>query len=340
MQEEIMKGYKAGVNLGGWISQCDLTPERIARFIAKEDIARIASWKLDHVRLPFDYPVLEEVSGVDGFAVIDTLIGWCKDCGLNVVLDMHHAPGYVFDRDDKRLFTDAAVQDHFFSIWEKFAGRYKSEGTNLLFELMNEITDPHGDTWNRIARTAIEKIHAIDPKRFILLGGPYYNSAAGLDLLEVWDDERILYNFHFYEPFLFTHQRAGWSWLKNTDIRQPYPGKIEGVDQIKKVLPKNDDFANHSNEKGEIDRDFVLKKMAPAINFARRTGKTLYCGEYGAIDLADMDSRVNWLRDVTALFNEHNIGRAYWSYKGMNFSSIDSQGNPVSAALVSAIASV
>ena len=47
-------GYKNGVNLGGWLSQCGYEKEHIAGFITEADIDRIASWGCDHVRLPFD----------------------------------------------------------------------------------------------------------------------------------------------------------------------------------------------------------------------------------------------------------------------------------------------
>ena len=51
-------GYKAGVNLGGWISQFrQAKKEHFDSFITEEDIKQIASWGMDHVRLPIDYMV-------------------------------------------------------------------------------------------------------------------------------------------------------------------------------------------------------------------------------------------------------------------------------------------
>ena len=42
------KGYEHGVNLGGWLSQCDHSKERYETFIREEDVRRISSWGLDH----------------------------------------------------------------------------------------------------------------------------------------------------------------------------------------------------------------------------------------------------------------------------------------------------
>ena len=55
-----MDGFSSGINLGGWLSQYgDKSHEHFGNFITERDIAQIASWGLDHVRLPVDYPVIE-----------------------------------------------------------------------------------------------------------------------------------------------------------------------------------------------------------------------------------------------------------------------------------------
>ena len=54
---------KKGVNLGGWMSQCDYSEGRLNGFITEEDIKKIASWWMDHVRLPVDYNVIQNEDG-------------------------------------------------------------------------------------------------------------------------------------------------------------------------------------------------------------------------------------------------------------------------------------
>jgi hypothetical protein len=68
-----------------------------------------------------------------------------------------------------------------------------------------------------------------------------------------------------------------------------------------------------------------------------KTGKRLYCGEYGAIALAGLENRVNYLRDKNALFDKYKIGRAYWNYKGLDYSAVGEDGKAVSMELVEAI---
>lgn len=338
----IFEKYRSGMNLGGWISQCSYEKKHIAEFISEADVKKLASWGLDHIRLPIDYPVLEsdDAPGVylaDGFAVVDKTLAWCKSAGLNLVMDLHKAPGYAFYNSEAQntLFTSEAAQMRFVSLWEEFAQRYKGEGDNVIFELMNEIVDAHGDTWNKIARRAIEAIHAIDPNRYILLGGPYYNSSPGLVTLEIYDNPRVLYNFHFYDPMHITHQRAPWTLLKDSGVHQPYPAKIEGYAKMKELFGGKIPYAPADiNENTVFDINFLEACMKPAIEFSQKHGKELYCGEYGVIDRADLESRVRYIADVNAIFEKHRFGRALWSYKRMDFPSIDENGEAVSPELI------
>ena len=64
-------------------------------YVTREDIAELAEWGFDHVRMPFHYNMFSPARGVWsdwGFEVTDSLIAWCADVGIYVVLDMHCAP--------------------------------------------------------------------------------------------------------------------------------------------------------------------------------------------------------------------------------------------------------
>lgn len=153
-------GYQVGVNLGGWISQYPrFDHDHFRSFILEPDIQRIAGWGMDHVRLPVDYRVLEDDSRPlqykqDGFAYIDACIEWCRKAGLNLVLDLHHAPGFSFDSlSENNLFDSPQAQERFLALWEAIARRYREvQQPGLVLELMNEVVLPSSDPWNRLAR--------------------------------------------------------------------------------------------------------------------------------------------------------------------------------------------
>ena len=54
-----MKQFKTGVNFGCWISQYrELDYNLFRKMSTREDVFRVRDWGFDHIRLPFDYPLL------------------------------------------------------------------------------------------------------------------------------------------------------------------------------------------------------------------------------------------------------------------------------------------
>ena len=75
-----------------------------------------------------------------------------------------------------------------------------------------------------------------------------------------------------------------------------------------------------------VDRRYLEDRLKKSLDvFIETTGKTVYCGEYGAIVNCPRDSAIRWLEDIGSLLNERGIGRAVWSYRG--FSAITSPDN-------------
>ncbi len=298
-------GFSRGVNLGGWMSQCDYSRERLDGFIREEDFAVIASWGLDHVRLPIDYNVLEAPDGSayldEGFARILRVQEWCRRYGLNLVLDLHKTAGFSFDTGEAEsgFFSSEALQERFFRLWEEIAARCPGSPDHVAFELLNEVTDPeYMDAWNRISDACIRRIRRLAPSHLILVGGYHNNSAHAVPALLPPQDSRVIYNFHCYLPLSFTHQGAPW-------------------------VPEMDPSFRQTFEEAAIPEDYFDQVFAPAIEAAEKNGTELYCGEYGVIDRADPESTLRWFRMIHDAFERHGICRAAWSYRQMDFGLSD-----------------
>jgi len=136
--------------LGGWISQYPaLDHQHFETFITVDDIKRIADWGMDHIRLPVDYPVLEDEDqpGIykdSGFEYIESCLNWCKQNGLRVILDLHKTPGFAFDEPDKAtLFESPILQERFINLWIAIARRFSGRmNDTLVFELLNRLCCP------------------------------------------------------------------------------------------------------------------------------------------------------------------------------------------------------
>lgn len=321
------KGYQKGVNLGGWFSQCDYSKERYENFIRKEDIRDLSTWGIDHVRVPVDYNLVEGEAGEyleEGFEYIQRILDWCGEYGLNMILDLHKTAGYSFDAGEQEdgFFTQEEYQERFYCLWEEFAKRYGKYKDRLAFELLNEVTEQsYREKWNEIYGKCIRRIRAIIPDIAILVGGYWNNNVRAVKDLAMPQDDYIIYNFHCYDPLIFTHQGASWTAGMPLDFRfaydQTYQKYYDTLDELfgdsYGELPKMENMEEH------FGADFFRTLFAEAIRIAEERDVPLYCGEYGVIDLAAPADTVKWYQAIHEVFEEYGIGRAAWTYREMNF---------------------
>lgn len=296
-------GFRKGVNLGGWFSQCDYSEERLNNFITEADFEKIAALGFDHVRIPIDYNVIQNPDGTmrpDGLGRIDAALALCKKYGLKAVLDLHKTPGYSFDAGEKEagFFESESYQEPFYAIWETLAEWFGGMSDRVAFELLNEVTEARFlPAWKRISRECVRRIRVYTPDTIILLGSYNWNSARTVPELDAPYDDKMVYNFHFYEPHAFTHQGAYW-------------------------MPELQDKRCAYADCGASERWFE-DFLAPAIEKAEKEHCELYCGEFGVIDVVPPEEAVKWFRDLHKVFERHGIAHAMWSWKQMDFGLID-----------------
>lgn len=325
-------GYEHGINLGGWLSQCDHTKDRYENFIKQADIETISRWGMDHIRVPVDYDLVETADGAykeEGFGYLQRIIDWCGANGLNMVLDLHKTYGFSFDAGEKEagFFDNEAYQERFYKLWEQFAGRFGKYADRVAFELLNEVTDKeYCEKWNEISARCIERVRAICPDVYILIGGYYNNSVEALKDLRPPVDDRIVYNFHCYEPVIFTHQGAYWIEGMDTSFRMPLATTYGTyVRNLKEQLGWDSASLKGFDENAPFGTEFFDKWLDEAVRVAEERNVALYCGEYGVIDLASPEDALGWYRLICDSFDRHHIGRAAWSYREMDFGISDAR---------------
>lgn len=300
------RGFIKGINLGGWMSQCDYSRERLDSFITEKDIKQIADWGFDHVRLPIDYNIIQNNDGSvieDGYSRIEKAVETCKKYGLRIVLDLHKTAGFSFDQGEKEIgfFGNCEYQERFYKLWEEMAERFGHDTDNVVFELLNEVTDASFiDKWNEISDKCIKRIRKKAHDVIILVGSYHNNAADTVQYLDPPCDERVVYNFHCYEPLKFTHQGAAWT---------------SEIDPVQKMR-----FSESGTNEAYFEELF-----STALAKAKLHGTSLYCGEYGVIENASPEDSLEWFRVINAVFRKYGISRAVWSYKEMNFGIADSK---------------
>lgn len=297
------KGFSKGVNFGGWLSQCDYSKEHMETFITEPDFEAAAAWGMDHVRIPIDYNVLEEEDGYSeaGFGYVSFAVETARKYGLNIILDLHKTAGFMFDKFQNEIgfFEDPALQERFYRLWEELAVRYGNDPEHVAFELLNEVTErSYMPAWNRIAKECIRRIRRLAPDTVILVGSYENNSVRAIPELEDPYDDRIVYNFHCYDPLRYTHQHAYW-------VDDP---------AFDKDMSFEESGASAAYFEGLFEKALIC---------ARERGTLLYCGEYGVIDRVPGKEAIKWYKAINEVFSKHQIGRGVWTYKGMDFGIAD-----------------
>ncbi len=177
-------------------------------YVTREDIAELAEWGFDHVRMPFHYNMFSTSRGNWndwGFEVTDSLIAWCSDVGMYVVLDMHCAPGAqndgpISDSDGTaRLWLADSNKAHTVEIWEAIAQRYVDEPWVGGYDLLNEPVLPNGVTAQDLRSLYVNirnVIRAIDNNHILFIEGNWY--ATDFTGLTPQFDVNMSYSFHKY----------------------------------------------------------------------------------------------------------------------------------------------
>ena len=318
-----------GTNLAHWLSQTTRRGEERRRFIREDDIAYIADLGFDHVRLPIDEEHLWDADGnrdVEAFAIMLDAVRWSLDHDLKVLVDLHILRSHHFNAADKPLWTDPDEQDRFIALWQDLsAALHEFPADSVAYELMNEPVADDPENWNRLLARAFAAVRALEPDRAIVIGSNRWQSVDTFDQLRVPDDPNIVLSYHFYEPFLLTHYDTSWTFLDGYGGPVHYPGVILTEAEFDS-LPDDEKELVAGYVGKEFNREILAAMMEKPLRVARELGLPLYCGEYGAFDTAPGEDRLNWYRDMQAIFDAHGISSANWNYKSDQFGLVGYDG--------------
>ena len=199
--------FRRGVNLTNWLQAPSAQNVHFAKF-GRADFAQIQQLGCDVVRLPINLHAM--TSGPPDYRIdpllydlLDQIADWADELGLHLILDNH-----TFD---PAVSTSPDIGDVLVPVWTQLAAHFAAHPAQLYYEILNE---PHGISdaaWNAIQQQVIDAIRQVDQQHAIVVGPSNWNSFRNLQRMPVFADDNLVYTFHFYEPFVFTHQGASWS---------------------------------------------------------------------------------------------------------------------------------
>lgn len=336
-----------GVNLWPWFSltreypapRIDYAwpPYEMGRPVPRgRDLARLRAAGFDFVRIPADPGPLLAFDGGRRAALLDDISAAAASAvaeGLSTVVCLlpntathHYTPDFMIGSPQAPGFPA------YLDVVDALAARLGTlDSTRVAFEPVNEPPQPCGSVvWRSVQEILLGAARVAAPRLALVASGACGSAIAGLDALDpapLLALGPVLFTFHFYEPFLFTHQGAPWMtepvyralnavpWpasagsLARTldavrrqmdhDAATPAAAKAEAYRTTERALAEY--FA------AEPDIGFIRTHMEPARSWAARHGipaDQVVLGEFGALPstgrivAAAAADRARYLRDV------------------------------------------
>jgi endoglucanase len=306
-----------GANVCRWFRYPEPDDENHAKnYLSDSEIKMIRSTGLKHVRLAIAPKyILDSATGAirEDFAThIDNAIRRFHKAGLMVVVDIHN--------EDRPTEADPAWQDRFVKFWGEYAARLRKFDPEMtVLEFMNEpVLQGKESTWYPLSERIAAAIRKSAPNHTIITSGAWWGGVWGLLQYKPLPDKNVVYSFHTYDPFPFSHQAATWAGpdvlvLKNV----PYPSSPELVAPL---LPALKDHPNaykmlENYGKENWGKRKMTSNFKQAVDWGKKYNVPLYCGEFGVYPVASKpEHRANWFRDFGQVLAENNIGWSVWGW--------------------------
>jgi len=305
--------FSKGVNLTNWFQTDNVRQIQFSKY-TKQDFIRIKSLGCDVVRLPINLHYM--TNGAPDYTIdplffdfMDQIVDWAEELQIHLLLDNHSF--------DPNVNTDPTVEGILLKVWPQMAAHYKNRSNYIYYEILNE---PHGITtslWCQIQQKVINAIRAVDAKHTIVVGPSGYNSYNELKNMPVYTDQNLIYTFHFYDPFMFTHQGATWTDNMQDLANIPFPynaARMPATPASAKGTWVESSLNNYKND-GTVAK--VKQWLDIAVSFKTSRNVKLFCGEFGVyIPNSPHADRVYWYDVVRKYLEEKGIAWTIWDYQG------------------------
>ncbi|GAC1414727.1 MAG: cellulase family glycosylhydrolase [Acidobacteriaceae bacterium] len=327
LASERMAHLRRGINTSNWFAQSpnNYSVERLRSFTTPADLALIHGLGFDHIRLSIDADPLTQwqmgkPQGNDFIAELDAAVKKATAEGLAVIVDIHPESRYK----QGLLQGNEGVQ-RFTSLWHALAAHFRGTDPRVVFfEILNEPEQPDAFRWQGIQTIVAETIREAAPDHTIIAAGARWSGLDDLLQLEPIALPNVIYTFHDYEPFPFTHQGATWTMTEVRPLRGvPYPST---PDNVQLILAQEPTLAGQLwLEQYGLAR-WDAERVDRTITFAEQWSKLhhvpVYCGEFGVHrPYAPAADRARWLHDMRIALEKHGIGWAMWDYQD-NFGAV------------------
>lgn len=329
-----------GINLAFWfwLPQTEEEDDIQSRF-SDSDFNYLVQAGFTFVRLPIDLSYLLDEEDPDQIndahlAELDIALDRLLTAGLAVIIDIHSTASPEVDSPvfSERLEDGSEFLPTFLLFWENFARNLSTRDPEMVFlELLNEpVFEDHPEDWPSILTQLAAAARRGAPEHTLLVSGTSWSDIDGLLMLDPLPDRNVIYYFHFYEPFPFTHQGADWAGEEVLTLHDvPYPSSPETVQSVITLADSDQDrqtITYYGDERWGYDK--IHARIQLAADWADDHNVRLLCDEFGAYgETISPAQRAIWVRDVRLALESFGVGWAMWEYDG-DFALVTREGTP------------
>lgn len=313
-----------GINLSHWFAQVydakGYTKEHFDTYNTAQDMALIKGMGFDHVRFTLNCEPMFRRGQADRIpeeylAMVDAAVKMILDQNLAVIIDIHPESDFK-----QKLATDDSAVEQFADYWRALARHFSSlDPDRVYFEILNEPEFRDRYRWQGVQARLARAVREGAPQHTIVAAGANWSSANELLFLEPLHDPNVIYNFHFYDPHIFTHQGATWSTnFQHYLTNLPYPSTPENVRASLAEIPdaiNQQAVLHYGLDQWNAAR--IEAEIAEVVEWGKRWNVPLTCNEFGVYrSTANPGDRAAWLHDVRSALEKYGIGWTMWDYAG------------------------
>ena len=280
--------------------------------------AEIAKSGFKTVRIPIDFGAWASINAPyhweneEGLKIADSFVKWATANDLNAIIDLHHT-----EFDGK--VAGAATNERIVWLWKEIAARYKNTNPDkVFFELRNEPHDIKAEEWRAQAEEIIKAIRPIVPNHTLIVGFHDWNSRAALIDSKPFTDANIIYTFHYYDPFLFTHQGATWSSPGLAEMKSvPFPFDAKRLIKTPDAVRGKWEEGLIKNYETDSSAEKIFADLQAAKDWSVKNKVPIFVGEFGSYNKnPTIEDRCRHAATVYSALGKLDIPSAWWEWDG------------------------
>ncbi|TGQ64086.1 glycosyl hydrolase family 5 [Mesorhizobium sp. M00.F.Ca.ET.186.01.1.1] len=377
--------FRRGVNAWPWFSltrefpaprtDYDWPPFQSQRPVpSTADLRRLRSTGLDFIRLPVDpgpFLAANAATRAKLLAMLEGAVAAAIDADLGIIVNVQANGATHYWNPDRMVSSTAAPQFAAYrGLIGELAGRLQGAPSGkVALEPVNEPPQScDSNVWSVVQASLLTAARTAAPSLPLVVTGGCGSMVRGLTALDpapLAAFEPILFTFHYYEPYLFSHQGAPW--MREPVYRAlnnvPWPASAGSLDatlaSVRGRMAQDSETSEEAKKAAYAetervlkvyfdarpDRWFVDKYLAEVSAWADSHGIApgrIIMGEFGALrtdaryTAAPNPDRARYVADVRQSAEAAGFPWAFWNlFDGMGM--MDDKTRALDPAMVEAL---